>query len=355
MNKISKSNPNILLTEMCNRSCSYCFAKNKIATTEKKEMGLADLKKILDILEKNRRGEVRLMGGEPTLHSQFKKVIDLILSRGLKIRLFTNGFFPEKLAHWMTARGSSIKYTFNLTAVVFSPKSEKEVMERNLKILKKSSVICGNIIIDSTKLDNATLVNFIKINEIKFIRIGIANNMIPNYLTTISVQYEDAIAITMQLAKELKKAKVTHISLNCGFTPCMFQKQQIEQLKEDQIKINGWGCQGKLGAFDIATNLRIFPCFMAEDLKINDPSVLNSLDSARIFFKKFFRYLINFPSLATMNNCKKCYYFQKSQCTGPCIGYIKNNIDDNKILSEFKNSYSFKIIRKLLYIFRNWI
>ena len=113
-----KTNPNILLTEVCNMNCAYCFAKETMMAPPKKEMSLADFERLLVFLKNNRQNEVRLMGGEPTLHSQFKEIVDLALSHSLKVKIFTNGFFSEDLAHWL-ANSGNVKYEFQK----FSPVS----------------------------------------------------------------------------------------------------------------------------------------------------------------------------------------------------------------------------------------
>ncbi|MFA5961062.1 MAG: radical SAM protein [Parcubacteria group bacterium] len=354
MKDFIKINPNILLTEKCNLSCSYCFAKNEMAAASKKEMDLVDFEKILNFLENNNEKEVRLMGGEPTLHSRFKEIIELVLSRNLRVMLFTNGIFSEELAFWMASKGPSIRYAFNITAAIFASETIRTLAEQNLKFLKKTSTIYGNITIDSMRFDDTSLVDFVRDNEIDFIRLGIANNMIPNKLNSVAIQYERVVAGMMGLIMRLKQTGASQISLNCGFTPCMFQPYQMEQLRNEKVKIRGWGCQGKLGTLDISADLSAFPCFATDNLKARNILSFTNLKKVKNFSEKIFHYQADHAVIYSGSDCRKCSYFKKQECSGPCIGYVKNNELNKQKMEEFEKSTIFKIIKKLLYISRNW-
>ena len=41
--------------------------------------------------------DVRILGGEPTQHSNFTGIIDTIIKRGLKVNLVSNFLFGEKI------------------------------------------------------------------------------------------------------------------------------------------------------------------------------------------------------------------------------------------------------------------
>lgn len=110
--------PNILLTNIYNRNCIYCFAKQEMKDAKnrgrKEELSFKNLKIILDFLERSSEKTVRLMGGEPTLHPQFKEFIDYILSRGFRVHIFTDGLFPPKITDFLAKKGGLIKYSFNI-------------------------------------------------------------------------------------------------------------------------------------------------------------------------------------------------------------------------------------------------
>lgn len=71
------------VTNICNKSCDFCFYKNETAPR-----GFMELNTVKDIMEKEhamhdfRKGplHVQLTGGEPTLHPQLLEIVTIILS-----------------------------------------------------------------------------------------------------------------------------------------------------------------------------------------------------------------------------------------------------------------------------------
>lgn len=81
----------IEITTRCNMRCPVCYAD---AEARGKDMSLEDISKILDkIKEEDPRTHVILIGGEPTIHKEFFKVLELVRDKDLMKRAFiaTNG------------------------------------------------------------------------------------------------------------------------------------------------------------------------------------------------------------------------------------------------------------------------
>ena len=82
---------NLLITTDCNLACDYCFAGSLRQGHVEREMSLPELEQGLSYLDKDQH-EVRLMGGEPTLHSQYAEIL-----RSLKRR--DTGWWFSPTAH----------------------------------------------------------------------------------------------------------------------------------------------------------------------------------------------------------------------------------------------------------------
>jgi MoaA/NifB/PqqE/SkfB family radical SAM enzyme len=82
----SKSQLMVFITGNCNLDCPYCFSN----TLERKEMSLADFETILRWARKNGIKRVTLCGGEPTLHTQFNKILSLTGSYGFTTYFASN-------------------------------------------------------------------------------------------------------------------------------------------------------------------------------------------------------------------------------------------------------------------------
>ncbi len=82
----------IVVTNMCNFKCKICnFWKN----TNKEEISITDLKKILDSVEKlnNDKLVVQFHGGETLLYKDLIKAVQYATSKGIKTSIVTNGYF----------------------------------------------------------------------------------------------------------------------------------------------------------------------------------------------------------------------------------------------------------------------
>ena len=133
----------IIWTVGCNFRCPFCYNTNLV----KEESELFSEEEILDFLEK-RKGFVEALtisGGEPFLQPDLKEFCKKVKDLGYKIKIDTNGTFPEKLKEMideklvdyvsMDIKAPKEKYN-ELSGV--NPDIEK--IEQSISILKNSEV-----------------------------------------------------------------------------------------------------------------------------------------------------------------------------------------------------------------------
>lgn len=78
------------LTNRCNFRCSHCYVENYISN--RTEMPYSVVEKIInEIADYGVRSIIFSGGGEPTVHPDFLRIIQLTVDRGLEIGLATNG------------------------------------------------------------------------------------------------------------------------------------------------------------------------------------------------------------------------------------------------------------------------
>ena len=83
--------PNILITNYCNRECSYCFAKDKVnkqnvnGVNRNRNLTLENVDLIINFLKQSNHSVFSILGGEPTLHPQFTQIVDRASSTGTSI------------------------------------------------------------------------------------------------------------------------------------------------------------------------------------------------------------------------------------------------------------------------------
>ncbi len=77
------------LTRHCNLRCAHCFRAD---LDQVEEIPFATVEKVLEQGKRYHRPHIALTGGEPTLHSRFYEILDLIVSHNYSFHYVTNGF-----------------------------------------------------------------------------------------------------------------------------------------------------------------------------------------------------------------------------------------------------------------------
>jgi len=87
----------VLFTHGCNMSCGWCH--NGTLVKGPRPEDFLPREEILSFLlkRKNVLGGVAITGGEPLLHEDLPQTIEEIRALGFKVKLDTNGSFPERL------------------------------------------------------------------------------------------------------------------------------------------------------------------------------------------------------------------------------------------------------------------
>ena len=83
------------ITSRCNLTCLHCFNLSGAGKTQ--ELSLADVVYLFDQVQAWGGRQVRISGGEPTLHPDFPAIIDAAAGHGLSVSLNTNGLYAPRL------------------------------------------------------------------------------------------------------------------------------------------------------------------------------------------------------------------------------------------------------------------
>ena len=78
----------VYITERCNASCTNCF---NAQSRQNREMSLEVFISLCKYLSENGIVTLKVMGGEPTVHAEFKAIIEIAQSYFKNVVIFTNG------------------------------------------------------------------------------------------------------------------------------------------------------------------------------------------------------------------------------------------------------------------------
>jgi len=98
---------NVAVTLRCDRACAYCFVPPGLLDGgASQDMKMEVFDEVVDWLMGSQIGELRLLGGEPTLHPSFVQMVEKGMERGMDVRVFTHG----------RIRGRTLQYLSSLPA-----------------------------------------------------------------------------------------------------------------------------------------------------------------------------------------------------------------------------------------------
>jgi MoaA/NifB/PqqE/SkfB family radical SAM enzyme len=80
------------ITNRCNFACKTCLR----GTSSKQDLAPEALERVADFLRPSGLRAVGITGGEPILHPQFGKILEILATRGLRFHVVTNGWLIAK-------------------------------------------------------------------------------------------------------------------------------------------------------------------------------------------------------------------------------------------------------------------
>jgi radical SAM protein with 4Fe4S-binding SPASM domain len=328
---------NVMLTNVCNQKCPYCFAKGLVniqdnakpkGVTRHDEISLADLKTIISIFKRWGIDEFRLIGGEPTLHPQFRRIIELLQTNGFKIHLFTNGLLKKDLVDFL-AKKEGITYLVNHLPPDFYrvDRSSPGSPAIDYLLSKCGRQVCLGVSIYTPDFDLSFVIDkVIKFGLKKAVRIGFAHPIcIPHghamneYLPL--EDYRLAMPGLVRFSRDCDKHNI-RVEFDCVAILCAFSKEEYGELYCNVGALPSMVCTPVI---DIGTDLRVWRCFvtsgMYNERKLTDFE--NPQEITDYFNGKFEK----FQRIGGMDQCFRCKYMKRGQCQGGCIGHTLNKFE----------------------------
>ena len=134
-----------VFTGGCNLRCPFCHNASLVLP---ERIGELDTEKVMDFLKKRRAmlEGVAVTGGEPLLQRDIKDFLIKVRELGYKIKLDTNGFFPERLEELLSEGlvdrvAMDLKNSPELYALTVGlPRVDMKTLEKSRDLLMKGDV-----------------------------------------------------------------------------------------------------------------------------------------------------------------------------------------------------------------------
>ncbi|MFH0781123.1 MAG: radical SAM protein [Pseudomonadota bacterium] len=320
-----------MLTTRCNFRCQYCFGQDFMGKKEnQKDMSQKTYLNILEWLNrKSYPGKtLHLMGGEPTLHSQFVWFAKHACEENFNLAIFSNAATPNAFDYAKQLVDFPIRWVVNVNPPNTRSPEENRQLHNSLDVLKENATLTFNIMPSTTS--HGWILDLIERHSLaKRIKIGLV-------LPTLShqnrhLQRDEYPQVSKQLVNFAHVCSMHDISLEyeCGIEMCTFSTDQLGMLWHLNAEVHS-SCNSIL---DITPDGRIIYCLpLADFLQARFDEFENILEAKEWFEKK----MTVFRPLGNTKNCVSCSLLNSKKCRGGCLarilGGVHNIHNNNKIV-----------------------
>lgn len=315
---------NLAITSVCNQRCDYCFTVDHFedelgshgpggmqANGRFLSMGAFEAR--LDFLRRSQIPEVRLLGGEPTLHPRFPALIELAAAKGMQVVVFTNGLMPESALDCLASLPPdrcTVMVNVNQPGGT-NPNGSHQRRLRTAQRLGQRALLGFNIYQPGFQLD--FLIPFIAEAGCKpAVRLGMAHPCLSgDNLYIHPAQYRTIAVKIVRFARAAAGYGVT-LDLDCGFVRCMFSDADLDALRAAGAKV-GWRCSPIL---DIDLNgdvIHCFPLSRLTSLPLAPDSDATAMRAALEEWTEPYR------KAGVFKECSTCHFKATGECPGGCL------------------------------------
>ena len=323
---------NIMLTEVCNLRCPYCFANEFVnGNVNDKHISLENFKKALDFSFTGENERIGIIGGEPTVHPQFKEIMEILIydERVRDFVVFTNLINADKYINVLVNPKARLTVNCNTEANMGSNLYKR--MLNNLDTFLNDYYMKDRITLGinmyKPDFEYEYIVELLKKYGFSHVRTSI---VVPNTDTLRGrnpIEYfKDMKESVFRFFRELEKINVMP-TYDCNLLPqCLVTPEENEWLK------TFWQYEAKSKNYcnlcddckctpviDILPNLDAVRCFgMSSAHKVPIERFQNIKELKDYYFNLFdvFAYTV-----ASNPDCEMCEKRQKMLCTGGCLGF----------------------------------
>lgn len=307
---------NLVLTHACNQRCAFCFTDFLSINSTEQMVSPDRFKDMLTFLRNAKFPQIRLLGGEPTLHPQFPDLLRLASEEGKKIIIFSNGILPEKsLLAIQDFDNSNLIVLININ-VYFQNLPNTGIKNRIKDVLSKLEKR-GQLgfTIQNNHLPLAEMITLIQeFGLAKSIRLGLAQPTSRENRFMPARQYP---LIGQKIIDAAEKAMDNDIKfeLDCGFVRCMFpgQIKGTFTISEDPTFFS---CSPII---DLDLDGSAVACFpLSEELRMSNALLHTRQDVIRFFNEK----LKNLHGIGIYPECNQCIFLKNQECSGGCLAMV---------------------------------
>jgi len=332
---------NIMVNELCNLQCPYCFANKYVNGDNSTDISYANFKKAVDwINEKHIRNgapwpidrevpRIGIIGGEPTLHENLEDLLMYALRERLPnqdILVFTNALYMDPYIEFFAKNDISILINLNSPEDIGEEDYQKTVDNIRKMRLKGMHFSLG-VNFYKGDLDTKFVLDVIEEFAVRELRVGVTSPNTKEKIDEGSFAYFTEITEPIVRLIEDAAALDCAVHFDCQKIPeCIITKYEdrIRPLME-RLPINIFEHARCTPVIDILPDLKVARCFGVSGDNITVP--MESFETEEDVMAYFATNIDNVAMLTVKHEkCIRCYSRNVGKCQSGCIVFKLDNV-----------------------------
>jgi radical SAM protein with 4Fe4S-binding SPASM domain len=312
---------NLSITMRCNNNCGYCFAKDARQSGAGTEMSRETFIVGMEYLKRSGIDQIRLLGGEPTLHTDIIWMLEQAQQYQFKILLFSNGLISEGiLDNLVSMKPDQLQVLLNTSN---PDEAEGKIVLQQQETMKRLGKMCMlGVNIERRGQSLEYLLKFTQEFDLKpEVRLGIAHPALSKQNSFLHTKFYSAVGQQIVAFHSLAKEQGIELRLDCGFVPCMFPLESdsdIGNLLEQTVN----SCQPNLDLLPDGNFISCYPLNNLMKLRLTIESTATSLQNS------FSTKISTLEKIGIYPSCSKCHLFG-DRCVGGCAAQKMQRLDNN--------------------------
>ena len=332
---------NIVMTEVCNLRCPYCFA-NEFVNQNAEEISYINFVEAKEFILSDALGHVGLIGGEPLLHSEFGKCLDSLITdkRVNKIVIYTNAVYVDKYLDMLCSE--KVHLLVNCNPASDMGEANFNRMCNNLdemiqnRYMKNRITLGINMYKDDFEYEY--LLKLLSKYDYDHVRVSIT---VPNLMDDRNKSaLENFRRIKPRMKEFFHQLLMRGIlpKFDCNkIPPCLWDETDRNEFRRyfgngiDKIveQIMNVECSPVI---DILPDLTAIRCFGMSEYSKLPISKFRNIQELRHYYRNLFD---NFAfSTIHSKECAQCYDRQTMHCMGGCLAYKVNELIKMNLYSQ---------------------
>ncbi|MEW6367819.1 MAG: radical SAM protein [Acidobacteriota bacterium] len=323
---------NIFLTNLCNNHCPYCFARGKLKRSHQEcvdgdFLSMADARLVAEFFEESKL--ISFLGGEPTLHPQFREITDIFVEKGYQIFLFTNGLFDRSIREFLSGQ-QQLFYVFNINDPALYREDQWRMILDNLGALREKVNSLALAIYD-VEQDCSHVARLAIEYGIKAVKIAVAAPSHDDGNRRIPFEEKHRVAGRLaEFVERLSEAGILAYGECEKLKPCMFDDRSRERILASKwignLYVNKQCREG--GNIDIGPDLTVWRCYSFPKSMGKRLTDFRSPEEIRDYSRQ--KYDLLFFNYYWLDRCFDCDYSMDQRCEGGCLLRILRKYEERE-------------------------